>query len=93
MGCHCMGKSYARREMVIRSFKKHGITTNFDGSENDKVKIRGLEGYIMPLPEEEYHLESEDEDDESDDGEMDEDEDEDEDLEDREYELDDDTEQ
>ena len=39
----------------------------------------------MPLPEEEYHLESEDEDDESSDNEMDEDED----LEDGEYELDD----
>ena len=50
------------KETVIRSFKKCGITTNVDGSENDKVKIRGLEGYIMPLPEEEYHLESEDED-------------------------------
>ena len=47
--------------------------------------------YIMPLPEEEYHLESEDEDNESDDDEMDEDEDED--LEDGQYELDDDTEQ
>ena len=79
------------KEMVIRSFKKCGITTNLDGSENDKVKIRGLEGYIMPLPEEEYHPESEDEDDESDGDEMDEDEDED--LEDGKYELDDDTEQ
>ena len=29
------------KEMVIRSFKKCGITTNVDGSENDKVKIRG----------------------------------------------------
>ena len=63
------------KEMVIRSFKKCGITTNVDRSENDKVKIRGLEGYIMPLLEEEYHLESEDEDDESDDDEIDEDED------------------
>ena len=79
------------KEMVIRSFKKCGITTNVDASENDEVKIRGLEGYIMPLTEEEYHLESEDEDDESDDDEMDEDKGED--LEDGEYELDDDTEQ
>ena len=77
--------------MVTRSFKKCGITTNVDGSENDKVKIRGLGGCIMPLTEEEYHLESEDEYDESDDDEMDEDEDED--LEDGEYELDDNTEQ
>ena len=44
------------KEMVIRSFKKCGITTNIEGSENNKVNIRGLEGYIMPLPEEEYHL-------------------------------------
>ena len=74
------------KEMVIRSFKKCGITTNVDGSENDKVNIRGMEGYTMPLPEEEYHLISEDEDDASSDSEIDDEED----LEDGEYELDDD---
>ena len=78
------------KEMVIRSFKKCGITTNVDESENNKVNIRGLEGYIMPLPEEEYHLESEDEDDESGDDGMGEDEDI-EDIEsDGEYEIDED---
>ena len=44
--------------MVIRSFKKCGITTNVDGTENHEVDIRGLDGYIMPLPEEEFHLET-----------------------------------
>ena len=44
--------------MVIRSFKKCGITTDTDGFEDDQVNIRGLEGYKLPLPEEEYHLET-----------------------------------
>ena len=46
------------KDMVIRSFKKCGITTNVDGIENHEVNIRGLDGYIMPLPEEEFHLET-----------------------------------
>ena len=42
--------------MIIRSFVKCGITSNVDGSEDDQMNIRGLEGYKMPLPEEEFHL-------------------------------------
>ena len=44
------------KDMIIRSFVKCGITSNVDGSEDDQVNIRGLEGYKMPLPEEEFHL-------------------------------------
>lgn len=46
------------KEMVIRSFVKCGITNKLDGSEDDQVNIRGLEGYKMPLPEDEFHLET-----------------------------------
>lgn len=52
--------------MVIRSFVKCGITTNVDGSEDDQVNIRELEGYKMPLPEEEFHLETSSEEDDDD---------------------------
>ena len=38
---------------------------NNDGTENNKANIRGLDGYILSLPEEEYYLESDDEDDET----------------------------
>ena len=49
--------------------KNCGITTNIDGTENREVNIRGLDGYIIPLPEEEFHLEtSKDYDDETDSG-------------------------
>lgn len=51
------------KDMIIRSFVKCGITCKLDGSEDDQVNIRGLESYTMPLPEEEFHLESSDEDD------------------------------
>lgn len=44
--------------MVIHSFVKCGITNKLDGSEDDQVNIRGLEGYKMPLPEDEFHLET-----------------------------------
>ena len=51
-------KLYKNKEMIIRSFVKCGITNKIDGSEDDEVSIRGLEGYIMPLPEEEFHLQT-----------------------------------
>ena len=51
------------KEMDIRLFKKCGITTNVDGTENNEANIWRLDGYIMPLLEEKYHMESEDEDD------------------------------
>ena len=48
--------------MIIHAFKKCGITTNVDGSENCQVNIRGLEDYVMPVPEEGVtRAESEDE--------------------------------
>ena len=61
------GKLTRNKDMVIRSFKKCGITTNVDGTENHEVNIRGVDWYIMPLPEAEFHLEtSGDNDDETD---------------------------
>ena len=40
--------------MAIRSFKKCGV--DIDGTKNNKISTRGLNGYIMFLPEEEgYH--------------------------------------
>ena len=42
--------------MIIRAFTKCGITTNEDGSENHLVHIEGI-SYVMPQPEEEFHLE------------------------------------
>ena len=51
------------KEMDIRLFKKCGVTTSVDGTENNEANIWGLDGYIMQLLEEKYHMESEDEDD------------------------------
>ena len=39
--------------MIIHAFKKCGITTNVDGSENCQVNIRGLEDYVIHAPKKE----------------------------------------
>ena len=44
------------KDMVKRSFKKCGITTNVDDSENSQVNIRRLEDNVMPVSE--FHLET-----------------------------------
>ena len=44
------------KNMIKRSFKKCGITTNVDDSENSQVNIRGLEDNVMPASE--FHLET-----------------------------------
>ena len=41
--------------MIICSFN-NGVTTNVDASGNSQVNIRGLEDYVVPAPEEEWHL-------------------------------------
>ena len=38
------------RDMVVRSFKKCGISLSLDGSENGEVHIEGIENYEMPSP-------------------------------------------
>ena len=53
------------KEMIRRSFLTCGLPNNVDGSENDQVNIGGLEGYTLPKPETEFHLESSDEDEDS----------------------------
>ena len=35
----------ANKEMVIRGFKKCGISVSVDGSEDDQINIKDLEGY------------------------------------------------
>ena len=45
------------KEMIIRAFTKCGITNNKDGSENHLVHFEGI-SYVMPQPEEEFHLET-----------------------------------
>ena len=46
------------KEMIIRSFVKCGLSNKLDGSEDHMVNIRGIEGYVMPKPENEFHLDS-----------------------------------
>ena len=46
------------KEMIIRSFVKCGLSNKLDGSEDHMVNIRGIEGYVMPKPVSEFHLES-----------------------------------
>ena len=53
------------KDLIIRSFLKCGISNSLDGSEDHLVNIRGLEDYIMPKPESEFHLMSDDDDDDS----------------------------
>ena len=49
------------REMVIRTFKKCGINTSLDGSEDDQVSISKLPDYVMSEGrEEEFDLLSDD---------------------------------
>ena len=49
-------KIKTNKKMIIRAFTKCGITTNEDGSENHLVYTEGI-SYVMPQPEEEFHLE------------------------------------
>ena len=44
--------------MIIRSFVKCGLSNKLNGSEDRMVNIRGTEGYVMPKPESEFHLDS-----------------------------------
>ena len=44
------------KNLIKRSFLKCGISNALDGSENDLVNIKGIEGYALPTPDEEYEL-------------------------------------
>ena len=46
------------KEMIIRSFVKCGLSNKLGGSEDHMVNIRGIQGYVMPKLESEFHLES-----------------------------------
>jgi len=49
------------KDTIVRSFLKCGISNKLDKSEDHLVSICGLEGYEMPEPEREFHLQSDDE--------------------------------
>jgi len=40
------------KELIIRSFRKCGITIALDGSEDSDINIRGLENYVVDRVEE-----------------------------------------
>ena len=42
------------KELIRHSFKKCGLSNDLNGSEDALVKIKGIEGYKMPLPEKEF---------------------------------------
>ena len=42
--------------MIQHSFLKCGLINAFDGSENDLVKIQGIEDYTFPEREKEFQL-------------------------------------
>ena len=46
------------RDMIIRSFKKCGITMTVDHSKNSQVNVQGLKDYVILAPEEEFQLET-----------------------------------
>ena len=53
----------SNRDMVVRSFKKCGISLSLDGSENGEIRIESIEEYESPTANEitEFELDSEDE--------------------------------
>ena len=61
-----------QKDLILNSFKNCGISTNVDGTEDDLVNIKGIEGYKMPKPEKEFQLIESDEDDEGDEDEFEE---------------------
>ena len=46
------------KELIIRSFRKCGITTALDGSEDSDINIRGLQNYVVDIDEAEFRSES-----------------------------------
>lgn len=70
-----VGEAWARRsekkDTTQRAFKKCGISTAIDGSEDASIKIRGLEGYVVrntesDSEEEEFELDTSDSESDSD---------------------------
>ena len=56
LSCHWIGKIYAKQRDRHSFVQKRW---NVDGTKNNEVKIRILDGYIMLLPGDEYHMENE----------------------------------
>ena len=53
----------SNRDMVVRSFKKCGISLSLDGSENGEIHIESIKEYELPTDNEitEFELDSESE--------------------------------
>ena len=49
-------KIKSQKDTIQHSFLKCGLTNALDGSENDLVKIQGIEDYTFPEPEKEFQL-------------------------------------
>ena len=51
----------SNRDIVVRSFKKCGISLSLDGSENGEIHIENIEEYELPTANEitEFKLDSE----------------------------------
>ena len=47
--------------MIKHSFLKCGLSNNLDGTEDDQIKIRGIEDYTMHSAEREFTLLEDDE--------------------------------
>ena len=45
-----------QQDMIKHSFLKCGLSNNLDGTEDDQIKIRGIEDYAMPSAEREFTL-------------------------------------
>lgn len=46
--------------MVIREFKKYGISLAIDSSEDDEINVKGLEGYQIESDDDDPFATSED---------------------------------
>ena len=51
-----MGKIKKQADMIKNSFLKCRLSNNLDGFEDDQIKIRRVENYIMPSAEREFLL-------------------------------------
>jgi len=47
VGCPNMGRISAKKDMVVRSFRKRGISVAMDGSEDCEINIKALKDYVV----------------------------------------------
>ena len=51
MGRSSLGRAGTNREMIVRAFKKCGISVAADGSEDYEINLKELEDYETPILE------------------------------------------